>query len=734
MARYPYRDLGITLDRDFRNNLNANFDDIEADLRDIQSNLDAKESRLAQIENDSIERDNDLDARIDNLILSAGDSSPEVVDARYDSRTNTTYTTLKDRLDSHSNEIGILSDKIVILSEDLVNMKISSTNLVKNADFEELPFIQSRSSVYTFLAGVTSPQYNGKKSLKIEATGYETSSDPNKDFAILLTETMLPTDKLKISFWAYPSASNKTITVRMAFSSGVNVNLGQAGQWNKVEVVLDLSTMTQANNYLYFDLKSSFTLYMSDLRVEYVTNTEDIASDSFNKVEQKLNEIPTTIRNSVGIIERLIETAQTYLDNVNQLVYGNSYTAYDTTVQQVNGKYQIDCSSFANLMIHGVRFENSRYNGNTENIGSSFFFHNINSYKYRYANQIAKYAFEKGYAFKPNSDFSNVEPGDLLFFSWNSWNGSGDLAEDMRNNAFMKIDHVAVFLHKKNESYWTTLQFDNGISTVYLDVNSTYMSQCVLAARFPFANIESMYLDTNLLLDGDNPISTTSSIIIGSYKLSKPLQKGRYYTLVMDGQIQTENCYFVILVNGQTIYSDYGKQGNYKSPIVFRFPYLLDDVADTITIAIGAPAGTPSSRSGNVNWACLYEGYKRGKKYFNPPIISSKIKTFPLDTALVSDLNGSMAPYYKYAIDGNKIFINFSLPFQTLRTGNLVIGNMGSDAPKNTQRIPVNLIGSNNEAINAILQFSYDGTVTIIPYIGTVQWRYALAHGCIFKE
>ena len=111
MPRYPYRDLGTRLGRDFRNNLNANFDDIEADLRDIQSDLDAKESRITQIENDSIERDNDLDARIDNIVANAGSSNTEIVDARYDSVNNVTYPTLKDRLDSHSNEIGILQRK-----------------------------------------------------------------------------------------------------------------------------------------------------------------------------------------------------------------------------------------------------------------------------------------------------------------------------------------------------------------------------------------------------------------------------------------------------------------------------------------------------------------------------------------------------------------------------------------------------------------------------------------------
>jgi lysophospholipase L1-like esterase len=130
MPRYPYRDVGTSLGRDFRNNLNANFDDIEADLRDIQIDLDAKESRITQIENDSIERDNDLNARINNLVLSSGDSSPEVADARYDSRTNTTYTTLKDRLDAHSNEIGILSNEIGDLNTLNTTDKSSLVNAI----------------------------------------------------------------------------------------------------------------------------------------------------------------------------------------------------------------------------------------------------------------------------------------------------------------------------------------------------------------------------------------------------------------------------------------------------------------------------------------------------------------------------------------------------------------------------------------------------------------------------
>jgi lysophospholipase L1-like esterase len=97
MPKYPYRELGVGFDRNFRNDLNANFADIEADIKEV--------------ENNSIARDNELDTRIDNIVAQAGTDNTEIVDARYDSVNNVTHPTLKDRLDSHSNEIGILSKK-----------------------------------------------------------------------------------------------------------------------------------------------------------------------------------------------------------------------------------------------------------------------------------------------------------------------------------------------------------------------------------------------------------------------------------------------------------------------------------------------------------------------------------------------------------------------------------------------------------------------------------------------
>ena len=627
-------------------------------------------------------------------------------------------------------------EKIATVNEELAekadfkDVVVGDINLVRNSDFEKMPNIYSRSSVYSFQEAVTNPQHNDRKSLKIEAINYESSADPNKDFAFMLNEKMMPNEKMKVSFWVYPMESAKTISIRMAYTAGLNVGLGAAGQWNKIEFILDLADMVQGSDYFYFNLKSSFVLYMSDFRVENITNKTEGVPISLSRVNEKLVETPTNIQNSNGIIERMIAVAQTYANNVNKLVYGNRYTAYDVTMDLVDGKNEIDCSSFANLLVRGIPYEDSRYTaGNTENKSSRLFFSNIDPYKWRYANTMAKYAYEKGYAFKPNADFSNVEAGDILFFSWNSFSG-----QTGHENAFMKIDHVAAFLHKKNDNQWSTLQFDNGISTVYYDATNDYMSQCVLVARFPFANVESIYPDDNLLLGGDVVKNVTNTITVSDYRLSKTLKKGRYYTFFIDGKVLTENCYFIIQVNNKTIYSDGVRQAGNNEVVAFRFPYLLDDVTDTISLKIGAPGGTDSNRSAIINWCSLYEGYPRNKKQHIKSVNSVNVKDFALDTSLVSDLNSNMSPYYKYAVEGNKLLINFSLPFSTLRTGNLVIGNIGIDAPKTTQRLPISLIGATNEAINAILQIASTGVVTIVPYSGTVQWRYGLANGYIFKE
>ncbi len=615
-------------------------------------------------------------------------------------------------------------------------MRGDDLNMFRNPNFDKLPAVYERGTFYDFEINVF-PTREGKGSCRFTSTGYETSTDVNKDFAFVMADKMMPGEKMKVSFYAYPLQSGKTIQMRAAYTAGAMINLGVANQWNKIEFELDLASMTQGSDFFYVDFKSSLTFYMSEPKFVTVSELTEGQPTTFVSIEQKLTENPTNVKNSKGAIERLIAVGHTYWENVSKFVYGNSYTAYDKDLTLVNGKNQIDCSSFANLLVKGIPYENTRYAGKTTNKPSPLFFQNIDPYKWRYANTMAKYAVEKGYAFKPNADLSNLEAGDVLFFSWNSFNdkGTGDSDPSLRDSNFMKIDHVGVFLHRKNKNAWATLQFDNGITSVYYEASDVYMSQCVIAARFPFANVESLYVEDNILLGGETVKNVTNQIDVADYRLTKTLKKGRYYTFFIDGKVLTPNSYFILQVNGKTVYSDGVREVEDGEVVAFRFPYLLDDVTDTISLKIGALAGTDSNRSATVNWVSLYEGYSRNKKQHIKSVNAVYNKPFPLDSSLVPDLNSSFAINYEYWTEGNKLHFELNLPFNTLRTGNLVLGQLPLlDAPKKTRRLPVNAVGANGEAINAILQVASSGTVSIVNYNSSLQWRFPTVNGAVIKE
>ena len=98
MARYPYRILKNAFDRVFRNDLNKNFKDIEADIKSQKN-------------------------RVDNLINEVEQPS-EVVDARVDAEGNV-YPVLKERLDTEHAE---LADHIQQNSDDLIDHENKSGN------------------------------------------------------------------------------------------------------------------------------------------------------------------------------------------------------------------------------------------------------------------------------------------------------------------------------------------------------------------------------------------------------------------------------------------------------------------------------------------------------------------------------------------------------------------------------------------------------------------------------
>ena len=462
-------------------------------------------------------------------------------------------------------------------------------------------------------------------------------------------------------------------------------------------------------------------------------NKKDI--DDMKGIKANVSTVTYSIRNTEGIINQILDVCKSYTDNFDKIVYGNQYTAWDSEVKTVDGKYQLDCSSFINLLIHGVTFNNSRYNGKNDNYGSPLFFQGINSYEYRLANQIAKFCVENGYAFTPNSDFSNIRAGDLVFYSWKGYDtnpGNYTQAQiDFHNNAFMKIDHIAMYLNQKNDNIYQTIQFEQYTPNFFYDVTPDYMSQCVLVARLPFANVEN-YDSKNIIVNGNKKKTCTNAIEVGKYYLNKSLEKGKMYSLSLNGKIDTENCYFIVQANGKTIHSDYGRNTT-NGTVLFYFVYSQDEPATEITISIGSTNTSNTQRNGYINWCALNEGYR---------IISSK----PQNTGSFNARSIPLTDYIKgkivhgFAFTNNLVEtethlnISLNLPVnEDFASSPIVIGNLGFGITE-TQRIPCLLVSHNNTSCNGVLQVKWDGEVSIIKFDSAATWRHAIASGLIIKK
>lgn len=128
----------------------------------------------------------------------------------------------------------------------------------------------------------------------------------------------------------------------------------------------------------------------------------------------------------------IIACALSYYRNQDKFYYGNDYVGDNETnvVAQglSNGKYQIDCVSFVDLVSRGVFFEQSVYNGHQVNTSSEYAFEWTDREHYFYSpsvetgkrmlsNDIIYYCYERGYAFRPNTDWNNVDTGDLIIFA-----------------------------------------------------------------------------------------------------------------------------------------------------------------------------------------------------------------------------------------------------------------------------------------------------------------------------
>lgn len=435
------------------------------------------------------------------------------------------------------------------------------------------------------------------------------------------------------------------------------------------------------------------------------------------------------VRNSIGSIDQLVNIASTYHAHRAEFIYaaGNN-TAVDDDYQIIDGKFPLDCSSLVHLLLRGVSFENSRYGGHTTNIsGTPLFFPMDTSPTtgQRYTAQMAEWTVANGYGIIPEPGLTNAQPGDVLYFAW------GNVP-----NSFMGVEHVCFYLDRANETWTDLLNFNDDFETLFYKASRAFIDQCVLIGRYPFHNAEPLYPYTNLVRNGNLPVTVTNTSLAKTLKLAKPLVKDRYYTLCVKGTVGPSPCYFSIIQDGQRLAWDYGRTSpsNEWNVLTFRFPAIADSQSDILLAITGPSSVPPNTRFGHVDWVTMAEGFTTAAQVHIDECNPYGQFLSPLDPAVTADIDTTNTPSTIMSLNNNIMYMSLHIPFLTPHVGNMTLGLLEwSDRPSETQRIPA-MFRRDGGASPGYIQISTSGTITAVPIGLSTAWTEITANGIMVMQ
>lgn len=325
---------------------------------------------------------------------------------------------------------------------------------------------------------------------------------------------------------------------------------------------------------------------------------------------------------SDGCMTSMIKTALAYMDS-DEYGYGTEHTAFGEecikTTKDVHTessgyedeRYQIDCSTYAMLIIMGIKPQCSRYHY-TKNIPApyGYVFNALANYegwvygvpqtmntKRLYANSIADYANRNGYLYSVNDDFSNVQPGDIVFLS----------NQSASYNFFANIGHCAFV--------YNVIDMENGAKAIEtLEANGGTGNPChrhlylekpdemLYGTKLPYSYVSGNAKNiANFSSDVSIAGSATADI-----QLSEPIRKGNVYTVIAHAS-DIISGYITLSVDGLS-YTGYTSEDVIHRPdgiVVVRFTVPMSYDVDATKIVL-TYVGDDSITLNNVS---VYDGY-----------------------------------------------------------------------------------------------------------------------------
>lgn len=336
------------------------------------------------------------------------------------------------------------------------------------------------------------------------------------------------------------------------------------------------------------------------------------------------------IQNSDGAITNLLRVAMRYAYN-SEFGYGNTNTAFHQNCDKIssNGtvtggstpvydgeRYQIDCSSFVKLVLMGITPESSRYMNDDNYVSKLGYNFDCDAeydteYKRMMANELAKYAYKKGYLYEVKDDLSNVNVGDILFWC--------NQPKDM--HSWENIGHAGVVTDtwqvKKGETIRCRTLEAHSFGEFVVEkciVEKTKDDVIRYGARFPlpYASIDT----TNICTDNqhyaiDINLSRGSIQCLKKLNLSETLQNGDIYTLVLKADIPKTTYLKVTLNDNDVTLSPYGYAIRYDNGF-YNIPLLIHqnvEINENTQIEINIQAEYDTSGTAILHSIKLMHGY-----------------------------------------------------------------------------------------------------------------------------
>lgn len=280
----------------------------------------------------------------------------------------------------------------------------------------------------------------------------------------------------------------------------------------------------------------------------------------------------TTSGLSTGTLQAIWECIKSYLRNKSNLAYhttegGDNAWNYENGPAVVQDEFgntglAINCSSFLHLIMAGVPYEYSMYNaqnGKHNIFGAAGYCYNIygetvtadNYTNYRFVRQMLPRFFDLGLAEYTNDDFSNIGPGDILFFT-----NTGIYQAD-------KATHIAIVL---SPAY---IEYEFGSTKgMYLIAECVSESTCIVTRVITCENLVSrgVFAVAHPIWQHlpERPVEKLMDV---KYFSGGSFNDARAYddlyamdivTLDFDYEPSAATCYFNMRVNGQNPISSNG--------------------------------------------------------------------------------------------------------------------------------------------------------------------------------